>query len=118
MSHTVEVDIELNDMTALAVACRKLGLEMKEGSHKLYSTTEAGVAISLEGWKYPVVIRKDGTVAMDNYNGRWGKIEKFNGLKQRYGIERAAREARIKGYSVLEKTHSNGDIKLKMTVGG
>ena len=118
MSHTVEVDIELKDIVALAAACKKLNVEMKEGSHELYSTTETGIAVFLNNWKYPAVIRGDGTVAMDNYNGKWGEISEFNGLKQRYGIERAAREARMKGYSILEKPCGNGDIQLEITVGG
>ncbi len=118
MSHTVEVDIELNNVTALEAACKRLGLKMKKGVHKLYSSTEEGIAIFLNDWTYPAVVREDGSVAMDTYEGQWGDIKEFNSLKQRYGLEVAAREARMKGYSVFETAHSNGDIELKIKVGG
>jgi hypothetical protein len=119
MSHTMNIQLELHDRDALEAACQRLGLTMTEGRHKLYSTTEEGIAISLPGWKYPVVIKEDGSVAYDNYNGNWGNIQELNKLKAFYGLEKAKAEARKKGYSVYESFNDRTqELELRIQVGG
>jgi len=119
MSHTMNINLEIHDRVALLAACKRLGLAMTEGRHKLYQTTEEGVAISLPGWKYPVVVKSDGTVAYDNYNGSWGKIEELNKLKAYYGLEKAKAEARKRGYSVYESYNDRTqEIELRIQIGG
>ena len=119
MSHTMNINIELHDRAALEAACQRLGLTLVEGRHKLYSTTEKGLAIHLQGWKYPIVVKEDGTVSYDNYNGSWGKIEELNKLRAYYGLEKAKIEARKKGYSVYEHYNtSTQELELKIRVGG
>jgi hypothetical protein len=119
MSHTMNISIELHDRAALEAACQRLGLTMKEGRHKLYSTIEEGIAISLPKWNYPIVVKSDGTVAYDNYNGNWGRIEELNKLKAFYGLEKAKAEARKKGYSVYETFNDRTqEIELRIQVGG
>jgi len=115
MSHTMNIQLELHDKDALLAACERLGLTMTEGRHKLYASTEEGIAISLPGWKYPVVVKGDGTVAYDNYNGRWGDISQLNKLKAYYGLEKAKIEARKKGYSVYE-TFNNRTQELELRI--
>jgi len=117
MSHTVNIDIKMDDMTALKAACKRLGLTMKDGTHKLYGSTETGIGINLKGWTYPVVLKKDGTVSYDNYNGSWGKQKELDALKQIYGVEKAKKEARKKGYMVSEKKNAKtGEIKLTINL--
>jgi len=115
MSHTMNVQLELHDRDALLAACQRLGLTMIEGRHKLYQTTEEGIAISLPGWKYPVVVKQDGSISYDNYNGSWGKIEELNKLKAYYGLEKAKIEARKQGYSVYE-TYNNRTQELELRI--
>lgn len=102
MSHTMNISIELHDRAALEAACQRLGLRMEEGVHRLYSSTEEGIGIFLPGWRYPVVIKNDGTIAYDNYNGQWGRDDELNKLRAYYGLEKAKIEARKRGYSVYE----------------
>jgi len=119
MSHTMNIQLELHDRDALLAACERLGLTMTEGRHKLYSTTEEGIAISLPGWKYPIVIKEDGSVAYDNFNGSWGKEEELNKLKAYYGLEKAKIEARKKGYSVYESFNDRTqELELRIKVEG
>lgn len=117
MSHTMNVNIEMHDMEALRNTLKRLGLTMKEGKFELYSSTEEGIGVKLPGWKYPIVIKENGQVAYDNYNGRWGKIEELNKLKAYYGLEKAKIEARKKGYSVFESVDALGNLKLKIRLG-
>ncbi|MCS7135340.1 MAG: hypothetical protein NZ893_02790, partial [Candidatus Aenigmarchaeota archaeon] len=81
MSHTMNIKIELHDRQALEAACQRLGLKMEEGEFKLYSSVEKGIGVWLPGWKYPVVIKNDGTIAYDNYDGQWGDIAELNKLR-------------------------------------
>lgn len=112
MSHTMNVKVELHDREALEAACRKLGLKVEEGRFQLYSSVEEGIGVYLPGWKYPVVIKRDGTVAYDNYGGQWGSIKELSKLKAYYGLEKAKIEARKKGYSV----HESVDEKKKQLI--
>ncbi len=119
MSHTMNIKIELHDRAALEAACQRLGLQMVEGKHKLYSSTEEGIAIFLPGWKYPAIVKADGTVAYDNYNGSWGDMREFHKLEAYYGVEKAKIEARKKGYSVYEHYNDRTqEIELRIQIGG
>lgn len=119
MSHTMNVQIELHDRAALEAACQRLGLTLVEGKHKLYQTEEEGIAVHLPGWVYPVVVKGDGTVAYDNFNGNWGRIEELNKLRAYYGLEKAKIEARKQGYSVYETFNDRTqEIELRIRIGG
>jgi hypothetical protein len=108
MSHTTNIKINVTDLQALENACKRLGLDLKEGEFKLYSSTQVGIGVTLPGWKYPVVFNlKTGTVAYDNYNGNWGNIQELNKLVAYYGLEKAKIEARKKGYSYYESYDQN-----------
>lgn len=116
MSHTMNIKIEMTDKAAIIAAAKRLGLQIAEGSHRLYSSTEEGLAIYLPGWKYPIVI-KGKEVAMDNYNGRWGAESELKKFQAYYGLEKAKAEAKKKGYRVWEKMNGN-EIELKIQVSG
>lgn len=117
MSHTMNIEIELHDRAALEAACQRLGVRMIEGIHRLYQTVEEGIGICLPGWKYPVVVKDDGSVAYDNYGGSWGNISEFNKLRAYYGVEKAKIEARKRGYSVQEIFNNRTqeiELRIKM----
>ena len=119
MSHTMNINLELHDKDALLAACQRLGLTMQEGRHRLYQTEEEGISVRLPGWKYPVVIKEDGSVAYDNYNGSWGKEEELNKLKAYYGLEKAKIEARKRGYSVYEAFNNRTqELELRIRLEG
>ena len=117
MSSTFNVEIEMHDKQALEKACERLGIKIQEGSHKLYAGTEKGTGVFLPEWRYPVVIKESGTIAYDNYNGSWGKIEELNKLKAFYGAEKAKIEARKKGYTCFEKwNEQTKEIEVRIQI--
>lgn len=117
MSHTMNIQIELHDRAALEAACQRLGLTIKEGRHRLYQTTEEGLAVHLAGWKYPIVTKSDGTISYDNYEGRWGDIQELNKLRAFYGLEKAKIEARKNGYSFYEHfNEKTQELELRIKV--
>ena len=119
MSHTVDMQVDLRDAAALEKACKrlKISFDKEEKNVKLYSTTEQGMAVQLDGWRYPIVIRKDGTIKADNFNGSWGKEEKLRELQAVYGLEKAKIEANRKGYQTTESLDKDGNFKLTIFVG-
>jgi len=117
MSHTMNVNVGLKDMSIIEQVCAKLGIEISEvGDHKLYNSTERGRAIRFKDWRYPLVIKDDGSVAYDNYNGSWGKNELLGEFKAHYGLEKSKAEARKAGHSYYETVEENGDLKLTINV--
>lgn len=119
MSHTMNIQIELHDRAALEAACQRLGLTITEGKVKFYSTEEEGLLVHLPGWKYPICIKQNGTIAYDNYNGQWGQEKELNKLRAYYGLEKAKIEARKQGYSVYEAFNERTqEIELRIKVGG
>ncbi len=120
MSHTTEVKTDLKFKKSieniLQRSCKKLGLTlMPWGKHRLFSSTEEGFAVKLPGWHFPVVLNENG-IKKDDYNGRWGEIEKLNNLLRRVTAETAIADARKKGYCVTE-TELEGRIKLTLSGG-
>ncbi len=118
MSHTLNLDLEIKDRDALKRATEILGIKAEEGTHQLYNSEETGTGLFLKDWKYPAVVKNDGSVSYDNYEGKWGNVIELNKFKARYGVEKAKIEARKKGYSVYESYDENAqEIQLKIAVG-
>lgn len=117
MSHTVQVrNIQCTDQAALKAACGHLGLKLAErGRHKLYQSYVEGVAVSLPGWNYPVVIdTQTGEAKYDNFNGSWGAQEELDKLIQRYAVEATLLQAQMQGFNAYEQTLDDGAIKLTL----
>lgn len=116
MSHTMDIQMELHDRRALAAACRRLRIKMKYGKHRLHATTEDGIGVFLDGWRYPIVIKDAGTVCYDTYNGHWGNMQKLHELEAYYGLEKAKLEAQIKGYDYQETVTSDNMPRLEILI--
>lgn len=81
MSHTIKAtDVRLAPESVLQAA-QKLGYKTEVGKVRLFDRTEVeGLAVSLPGWSYPLVVQPDGALVYDNYKGRWGNIEELEKL--------------------------------------
>ena len=117
MSHIVVVKIQVKDQAALDAACKRLGLAPScEGTHKVYSKTQAGRAVKLNGWKYPVVFDlSTGKGVYDNFEGSWGSQAELDKLLQMYGTEKSKIELRRKGFNPVETQRQDGSIVLTCT---
>ena len=124
MSHFTEIQSQIRDLEALNDACRELGLELayKTEARGYAEQTRTGDAIIKLKGPYDIALNRqpDGTYALttDWWNGH---VEKevganYSRLFQLYGVHKAQREARRKGYLTTRKTLPNGAIKL--TIGG
>lgn len=120
MSHIVQIQTQVRDVTAVDAACRRLGLSPPvQRTAKLFSSTATGLTVQLPGWTYPVVLDvATGDVKFDNFNGRWGQQQELDRFLQAYACEKAKIEARKKGHTVSEQTLADGSIKLTIQVGG
>ena len=120
MSHIVTIKTEVRDPAAVAAACRRLGLpEPAHGTAKLFSDEVTGLLVKLPDWLYPAVVQVEtGQVRFDNYGGAWGRQEHLDRFLQRYALEKAHIEARLRGHGVVEQPLADGSVKLTITVGG
>ncbi len=120
MSHVVRIQTQVRDAAAVAAACARLKLAPPEqGAFTLFSSQASGLAVQLDGWKYPLVCRLDsGELAYDNYGGAWGDRAKLEQFLQAYAVEKSGIEARKQGYTVTEQPLADGAIKLTLHVGG
>ncbi|HUU59254.1 MAG TPA: DUF1257 domain-containing protein [Phycisphaerae bacterium] len=131
MSHLVTIQTRMRDPAALAAACRRLGLaEPVHGTMTAADgATAEGLLVCLPGWRVPVAVRADGTVATERWNfGRrlstdaW-EHDDWPGLAysdeaqpgrllQAYAVEAARIEARRRGRSITERALPDGSIRL------
>lgn len=116
MSHTMDIQMELHDHRALETACRRLNIKVEIGKHKLHATVEDGTGVFLDGWRYPIVIKENGSVRYDNYNGHWGNIQKLHELEAYYGLEKAKLEAQMKGYDYQETVTADNIPRLEIFI--
>jgi len=136
LSHISKIEIEIQSLEDLKAACRELGFQFCEGQkdYKWYGTQRESVsennnqtalgkcdhAIKVPGAKYEIgIVKKDNHYELlwDNYytGGLEEKVGTNAGLlKQAYSIQRIKREARIKGYRVVQKKVTNG-IRLVLS---
>lgn len=124
MSHFTEITSQIRDLEALRDACIELGLELAydtEARGYAGQTRKGEAVIKLKG-PYDIALNQqpDGTYALttDWWNGYVTKEvgASYSRLFQLYGVHKAQREARRKGYLTTRKTLPNGAIKL--TIGG
>ena len=114
MSHIVSIKTRVTDSAALAVACRRLGLDPPDqGTARLFFAEATGLIVRLPGWHYPVVAdTASGELKFDNYNGEWGARSELDRLLQAYAVEKTRIEARRAGHSLTEQPLSDGSIRL------
>jgi hypothetical protein len=98
-SHTVTIDVKFSNVDAFAAAVAELGGKfIGRGSHNLFGTMVAGFGATLPNWRYPIVAKFDGSVAFDNYNGKWGDESDVNRLRSEYAIAAAKLAAEQLGW--------------------
>lgn len=87
MSHTVKMQVNLTNKQAIENACKILGHQyLGDGSHRLFGSTEKGTGFKLKGWNYPCIVKENGEMAFDNYNGSWGNMNDFEAFKEAYSV--------------------------------
>ena len=124
MSHFTSIQTQIKDLDALADACKELGVELVRGGvARGYATnTRTGDAVIKLKGPYDIALNRqeDGTYGLttDWWSGHVEKEVGINYAKliQLYGVHKAMREAKKKGYLTSRKTLPNGAIKL--TIGG
>lgn len=105
-SHTTTIKSEFQDHDILAGAVRGMGGKvLGMGTHKLYSESKTGFGFTLPGWSYPVVCEASGSLAFDNFGGRWGNQSDLERLKGKYVIATAEQAAMSQGWM----TQRNGE---------
>jgi hypothetical protein len=120
MSHFTTIATQVRDIEALRSACQELGLELvQNGTARGYNqnTIPGEYVIRLQG---SVRHRREQPAGRSfGMTADWwdGHVEKevgpnYGRLLQLYGVHKASREARSKGYSVRRQTLPNGSIKL------
>lgn len=117
MSHTVVVQAQITDLTAIKAACHRLKLPQPiQGEVKLFDRIAYGIGVSLEGWLFPICIEADGNLLFDNFQGLWGSTEMLDKFQQMYVVEKAKLEARKQGYQCSESVLADGSIRLNVLV--
>ena len=124
MSHFATIKTQIKDIDALRSVCQELGLELltKAQARGFGGSQRRGeYVIRLKGpFDIAVNRQKDGTFGLTT--DWWaGHVEQevganYGRLLQLYGVNKASREARRKGYTVARSTLQDGSIKL--AIGG
>ena len=138
MSHISKIELVIHSLDDLKEACRKLGFEFVEGqkSYRWYgrwvgdTPMPEGInvedlgkcdhAIRIPGCLYEigVVKQNDRYILLWDYYSVGGLSEKIGPnagrLKQAYTVARVTKEARRKGYRVMEKKTEQG-VRMVLT---
>ena len=98
-SHTRTVRVEYRSIAALEAAVRSLGWQwLGHGQHRLYQGMETGHGLHIAGWRYPVVLRNNGSLALDDYGGHWGRASDLDRLAAEYRCQAALEAATQLGW--------------------
>ena len=120
MSHFTEIKTQIRDIEALRSTCQEMGLDLIENAEArgyYENKTKGDFVIRLKG-PYDVALNRqpDGSfgITADLWNGH---VEQevgagYGKLLQLYGVHKATREARKKGYLVRRSQQKDGAIKL------
>jgi hypothetical protein len=124
MSHFTEIKTEIRDADALRDACSELGLTLLENTEARgynKAARHGEYVIRLKG-PYDIALNRDGNRTLSLTTDWWnGHVEKevgknYGRLLQLYGVHKATREARRRGFTVRRARLKDGAVKL--TIGG
>jgi len=91
--------VELRDRDSLARAVVALGGEvLGQGTHRLFAGPEEGFGFRLKDWHYPLVLKENGELAYDDYNGHWGNVADIDRLREGYAMQAARQAAEAQGW--------------------
>ena len=117
MSHITKRASAMKNPEMIKKAAQRIGAEYLGLQQS--GRAGAGYQVKLPGWRFPVTINTEtGQCTFDNYNGRWGKDEILDSLKQGYSVEATKAKAEELGYAFEEEALENGDIKCTIPIGG
>jgi len=120
MSHFTTIHTQIKDIEALRQACQELGLALLQNAEArgyYENRTRGDYVIQLKG-PYDIALNQQPDGSFGLTADLWdGHVEKevgkdYGKLLQLYGVHKATREARKKGWSVLRRQQTNGSIKL------
>ena len=120
MSHFTTIETEIRDIDALRAACQEMGPLL------LQDAEARGIAANRRQGEYVVRLKGPYDIAVNREENRsyglttdwWqGHVEQevgkdFGRLLQFYGVHKATREARRRGYTVRRQQLENGAVKL------
>lgn len=124
MSHFTMIRTQIKDIEALRAACGELALALLENAEaRGYGSNRhrGEFVIRLKG-PYDIAVNRQQDSTFGLTTDWWGQhVERevgknFGRLLQFYGVHKATREARRKGYTTRRQTLKDGAIKL--TIGG
>lgn len=116
MSHTTTMNAKLTNEGAVRRACEAMGLEAPaHGQHRFYDgKTAEGLLVKLPGWKHPVVVKADGELVFDHYNGAWGKQLELDRFLPQYSA--AVVEEQLGGqWAIAPHQEADGTIHLHLS---
>ena len=120
MSHFATIKTQIKDIEALRDACAEMGLMVLQNVEaRGYGNNRhrGEYVIALKG-PYDIALNRQPNNAFGLTTDWWdGHVEKevgkdYGRLLQLYGVHKAMREARQKGYSVQRNLLKDGSIKL------
>jgi hypothetical protein len=102
MSHSVKINVVMDDLDVVAEVAQKLGyqFERQSKSYSFYDQTHVGPAVVLPGWQFPVVLTTEG-VMYDNYTAGRGSMPTtpLQSLQQEYATTKARKDLALSGLS-------------------
>lgn len=122
MSHFTTITTSIQDPVALQDACAELGLSLDRNANaRGYNTSQVHgeFVIRLRG-PYDIAVNRQPDGSLGLTTDWWGgHVERevgpgYGRLLQLYGVHKATREARRKGYAVRRQPLANGSIKLSI----
>lgn len=132
MSHIATVEVEFRDMDALAKACVKCGVELRQDQktfrwyNSKVSPCDAAI-VHPNAKAYEIGVHKTETglrIQFDPFMSGYGMqdavafeddIEGLGKLQQAYAVEVARKQAKRQGFSVREQVQADGRVKLTLS---
>lgn len=86
MSHVAKCPAKLLLREHIAAAATAMGWELTSATKAVFydGSTHEGIVIKAEGWRYPIVVKDDGSLAYDDYGGTWGDVEELSKFQSEY----------------------------------
>ena len=120
MSHFVEIQTSIRDITALRAACSEMGFELLQNAEArgFSRNRHHGEHVIRLNGPYDIALNPDANGRFTLTTDWWaGHVEKevgknYGRLLQMYGVHKATRDARHRGYTVRRRQLQDGSIKL------
>ena len=118
MSEIRTYKTKISNIPSLKRLLSQKKINFSEGKEvKMYGTVkDASLSFKLDGWRFPIAVKADGTIQYDNWGSNIGSMDRLGEVIQDYNTMVITDEAMMFASNVYSERMKDGNVLLTIQI--